>query len=593
MRRNRIITTLLALAGLLPANAQYTFTLNVSWSGNCSGYTAQMNSMMGKYKSQAINGFPTRELCEQTRAMCHQELGHIELVYYDVKTGKVIKREATNCKLNVTTTPCTGRPMAGTVGTLNVLGVSQGTSFYSTNSANEIQNWSRDDMERMLALDKSFNSFEPTNVSTGDVNFDNARNNSLPTIDSDKLFVPINMRDEQGNITQPNEYYFGEVMSPNDERWNYFLEKEFTDELHSEYFQEKKINIEDILLKDNKTQFEIDLISDYEEWKRLKLEETAIFKNMAICASAVYADASQNLLSELKNSNLMRIYEAPDEAMNRLIKMIDLQNEANYNQGFHAEVFYNDESKEYVVSFRGTETPSTMTLIKEFPSTLTSLLNPLPGTTAIAAKNELNDLITNLAEGRMEKLPQELHDISTDASQALGRVLTQYKMTIEVGEVIRQIVEANSDIKINITGHSLGGGEAIVAGAISGQPTYAFNPAGVHDATFKRAGIDKELANANNNIHKITTDDDPLTNTQESIGIHGQQLNKVAKGLASTQLANNEKSVPSAIGNSYKLHTGKGHSIEPIAFLLINKEKHIQGLSSENKKIQNVNIYIE
>lgn len=152
MRRNQIITVLLALAGMFPANAQYTFTLNVSWSGNCSGYTAQMNSLMGKYKSQAINGFPTRELCEQTRAMCHQELGHIELVYYDVKTGKVIKREATNCKLNVTTTPCTGRPMAGTVGSLNVLGVSQGASFYSANSANEIQNWSSDDMERMLTL---------------------------------------------------------------------------------------------------------------------------------------------------------------------------------------------------------------------------------------------------------------------------------------------------------------------------------------------------------------------------------------------------------------------------------------------------------
>ena len=196
----------MALAGLLPANAQYTFTINVSWSGNCSGYTAQMNSLMGKYKSQAINGFPTRELCEQTRAMCHQELGHIELVYIDTQTGKVVKREATNCKLNVTTTPCTGRPMAGTVGTLNALGVSQGTSFYSANSANEIQNWSSDDMERMLALDKNFNSFEPTNVSTGDVNFDLSRSSLLSGRMPDGSIKYIKNADLLRVIGQANNY---------------------------------------------------------------------------------------------------------------------------------------------------------------------------------------------------------------------------------------------------------------------------------------------------------------------------------------------------------------------------------------------------
>lgn len=144
MKRSLLSVVFLALAGLIPANAQYTFSLDVSWSGNCDGYTAQMNQAMGKYKSQSISGFPTRELCEQSRIMCEQILTHIA-VAAGLKTA--------NCKISYTTTPCTGRPMAGTVGTLNALGVSQGTSFYSANSANEIQNWSSDDMERMLALD--------------------------------------------------------------------------------------------------------------------------------------------------------------------------------------------------------------------------------------------------------------------------------------------------------------------------------------------------------------------------------------------------------------------------------------------------------
>ena len=173
--RKKIASTLLALAGFLPVNAQYTFTISVNWSGNCSGYTAQMNQAIRGFQSQAINGFPTRELCEQTRATCHQELGHIELVYYDVKTGKVVKRESTNCKLNVVTTPCSGRPMAGSVGTLNALGVSQGTSFYSPNTASEIQNWAEDEAMRRMGLDKNGQPINETEISMGSVEADKVR----------------------------------------------------------------------------------------------------------------------------------------------------------------------------------------------------------------------------------------------------------------------------------------------------------------------------------------------------------------------------------------------------------------------------------
>lgn len=191
------IVLLLALAGYLPADAQYTFTLNVSWSGNCSGYTAQMNQAIRGFQTQTINGFPTRELCEQTRAMCHQELGHIEIIYYDVKTGKEIKREATNCKLNVSTTPCTGRPMAGSVGTLNALGVSQGTSFYSANTASEIQNWSEDEARRRMGLDNTLQLSPPSSfdfIITGDASF-----NRAIEIDTSKPFRSINVN-ENGSM---------------------------------------------------------------------------------------------------------------------------------------------------------------------------------------------------------------------------------------------------------------------------------------------------------------------------------------------------------------------------------------------------------
>lgn len=180
--RNFLISTLLALVGFMPSNAQYTFTLDVSWSGNCSGYTSQMNQLIGKYKSQAISGFPTEQSCKQARAMCQQELGHIELIYYDLKTGKIIKTQATNCKLNVVAGLCTGRPLAGNtiqIGVPNINGVSQGTSFYSTNPAEEIKNWSEDFIEQMVALfDGKLPDFKLTRVNTGDIDFDNARKNN-------------------------------------------------------------------------------------------------------------------------------------------------------------------------------------------------------------------------------------------------------------------------------------------------------------------------------------------------------------------------------------------------------------------------------
>ncbi|MCR5679323.1 MAG: DUF2974 domain-containing protein [Prevotella sp.] len=559
MRRN-LLSILLALAGLLPVNAQYTFTFNVSWSGNCSGYTAQMNQAIRGFQTQTINGFPTRELCEQTRAMCHQELGHIELVYYDVRTGKEIKREATNCKLNVTTSPCTGRPMAGTVGTLNALGVSQGTSFYSANSANEIQNWSSDDMERMLALDKSFNSFEPTNVSTRDVNFDNARNNSLPTIDPDKLFVPINMRDEQGNITQPNEYYFGEVMSPNDERLNYFLEKEFTDELHSEYFQEKKINIEDLLLKDNKTQFELDLIRDYEIWRDNKLTESELYKNLAICSAMTYVDADKSMLTNNSDFRFLSKDHTPEsQQVLRALQLIESCNNDNQNEGFHADMFYNEKTNEYVVSFRGTEAT--------------------------------------------------WEDIKTDIEQGAGVVPTQYRMAIEIGEVIRQIVSDNPDIKISITGHSLGGGLATISGVVSGQPTVVFNPAGVHKNTFEYAGVSDKVAEGNYNIVRISDTHDILTNAQENTAF--SPVRESARALLFSAAKYKTKddiisanyasaALPSATGQLKVIDSGHngmlapidGHRIVPMAEKLIATHETFKNSMKSDDNLRQFRVYI-
>ncbi len=449
---------------------------------------------------------------------------------------------------------------AGTAGTVDVLGVDKGTSFYSANSANEIQNWSSDDMERMLALDKSFNSSEPTNVSTGDVNFDNARNSSLPIIDSEKLFVPINMRDEEGNIAQPNEYYFGEVMSPNDERWNYFLEKEFTDELHSEYFQEKKINIEDILLKDNKTQFEIDLIRDYEIWRDNKLAESELYKNMAICSAMTYVDADKSMLTNNSDFRFLSKDQTPEsQLVLRALQLIESCNNDNQNEGFHADMFYNEKTNEYVVSFRGTEAT--------------------------------------------------WEDIKTDIEQGAGVVPTQYRMAIEIGDVIRQIVSNNPDIKINITGHSLGGGLATIAGVVSGQPTVVFNPAGVHKNTFEYAGVADKVAEGNYNIVRISDTHDILTNAQENTAL--SPIRESARALLFSAAKYKTKddiisanyasaALPSATGQLKVIDSGHkgmlapidGHRIVPMVEKLIVTHKTFKNSMKSDDNLRQFRVYI-
>lgn len=65
---------------------------------------------------------------------------------------------------------CQNRAM----GEANILAIGQGNTFYSTNSANEIRDWSNDYIERMLALNPDYPYFDPANVPTGDPEFDSA-----------------------------------------------------------------------------------------------------------------------------------------------------------------------------------------------------------------------------------------------------------------------------------------------------------------------------------------------------------------------------------------------------------------------------------
>lgn len=75
-------------------------------------------------------------------------------------------------------------------------------------------------------------------------------------------------------------------------------------------------------------------------------------------------------------------------------------------------------------------------------------------------------------------------DWTANAKQGFGQETEHYNRAI----IIAQKAQEKLKDKLEVTGHSLGGGLATAAGIISGSKTYAFNPAGVHPATLERAG---------------------------------------------------------------------------------------------------------
>lgn len=540
MKRN-LLSLLLALTGSFPANAQYTFTINVSWSGNCSGFTAQMNQAISGFQSQAINGFPTRDLCEQTRAMCHQELGHIELVYYDVRTGRVIKRESTNCKLNVTTSPCTGRPMASTVGTINALGVSQGTSFYSANSANEIQNWSNDDMERMLALNSSYMETRVEELSMGGVGTDLARRKvrqNAFVVDASRPFRSLNVGEDglintySADLATPkviaaNEILVADYLDRIDMATAPKLPMASTDEYISWIKEQFKLvtgcNIDDIIAVPSRTEEQSELMRNYREFEARLLNDAksqldTFLSNierspekkevdMAIVSLDCYGEDKDYIFkTDYRRLELDKL--ASEDPMRKLMEKLEECNQTYGETGFHAVLYQNDKTGEFAFAFEGSAFPG-MGLSSN--NTIASKIAP-----DVSYDEEGKSYLVN-AFGLEVKIPKDLWADwgENNVLQAIGVVGKQFQMAKEIGDLINTVPELR-DANINFTGHSLGGGLASIAGLVTGKPTYTFNAEGVSTKILENYGLLSKVSNGEFQITAYHTDNDPLTHAQQS-----------------------------------------------------------------------------
>jgi hypothetical protein len=105
--------------------------------------------------------------------------------------------------------------------------------------------------------------------------------------------------------------------------------------------------------------------------------------------------------------------------------------------------------------------------------------------------------------------PSEEEDLKTNLNQAMGEETVQYKAAKDLGAIFSEKFGSSAQV----TGHSLGGGKAQVAGASGKLRGIMFNAAGVHPNT-----VDGAVPDASR-YTQFRAAGDPLTGIQNSAGL--------------------------------------------------------------------------
>lgn len=112
--------------------------------------------------------------------------------------------------------------------------------------------------------------------------------------------------------------------------------------------------------------------------------------------------------------------------------------------------------------------------------------------------------------------PNSAEDWISNFTQGTGSPTAYYDRAMSVA----MKVESKTDGNFEVTGHSLGGGMASAASAVTGAKTTTFNAAGLHPDTAKTylAQFNRRPVNTDNNVKAYQVDGDILTSVQEAAG---------------------------------------------------------------------------
>lgn len=501
----KLIVVVAMVATTHLAWASYTFTMHLQIGGNCSGFEGRVEmhvveKIFDQYANQVSLGIPSRAECEQARQIIMSE----------------ISGSYGSCKISVVCGPCTGSGGMGDAPSVNIEGPSKGGSFYSGNASSEIRDWDKQNNALKQMLSGNSTNALPQNTWTASVynsadNWiasgkgsnekefaSNARNSKASgfVIDPDKMFTSLNDRPISNGEMVPiaHKPYLEES------RLNSLLVlgasyKEVEDDIYRMFYEQAGCKKELLAEIENKpeelrTENERQLLENYYEFKdkcydymrRSALEDDGKREvDAAVLSYAAYYDTEyrnkkeevDKLLSQIGYERLDVSKMSLDDPFYNVVKLV-LQNNIDgvgeNGSGFRAQIFINKETGVPTISFEGTD----------------DMFN-------FASVMGIKDMGTDIKAG------------------VFGLNTKQFQAALEIGQAIANLPEGYN---VNITGHSLGGALASIAGLVSGSPTITVNAMGVPNEWLERNGLSEKYANHDYNIKALISADDVLNQLQ-------------------------------------------------------------------------------
>lgn len=202
----------------------------------------------------------------------------------------------------------------------------------------------------------------------------------------------------------------------------------------------------------------------------------------AILALDSYGDDTEGWLNKT-NFKKMDLEELSVNDYGSILKVAEEIKKCNDTQsetGFHAELYYNEVTDTYVISFRGTES------------------------------DDENDVETDKRIARNAV-------IERFGENAEYEEIKQYEMALQIAKVINEIPkEERGNLNIEVVGHSLGGGLASIVGLEACIDAKTFNASMVPNVFLKEKGLYDKVQNGDiQNISAYHTSTDLLSITQK------------------------------------------------------------------------------
>lgn len=353
-----------------------------------------------------------------------------------------IKVSAYRCNIYYTCTPCTGTDMRVNSGQ-NAMTSGQPELNLGVAVRNGIDDYNyRREVQRMQS------SFDLI-VSKGNVDYSQTLDSIVRrNMDEQRRSgVPLPLKKMIHNVENAIQSTARNLMDRFEA--GYGSDSELAASLKEAFASLTNVNVADYINKPNLTYQEQETINRYHEFcdevlARMQHEYATGSEyqyapyEMATYALHVYDDDPARGFDEscVPLTDVNKIVNV--EERESVQKILDFLGENNNKADFQADLYYDKDRDKYILAFRGTET-------------------------------KLKDWIVDGTYLRTGQSPQ--HDIAA----ALGELILESGIPVD---------------KLTITGHSLGGGLALLAGAVTGAETYAYDPLHLTTETVRHYNLD-------------------------------------------------------------------------------------------------------